>query len=79
MKKKIVENSIYSSMVSLLPFAVREFHKVKTGKKIVSLLLIFGGTNYALMWQYFSGYIQECRSVVQKNISRLQEESILPS
>lgn len=36
-------------MISLLPFAVREFHKVKTGKKIVSLLLIFGGTNYALM------------------------------
>jgi len=78
MKTKIVENSVYSSLVAMLPFAVREFHRVKSGPKILTVLAIFGSANYLLMRGYFEGYVEECRRVAQRNIGKLNEDSPIP-
>lgn len=79
MKTKIVESSVGSTIVSLLPFAVREFHRLKFLTKVGGVALLFVGTNYMQMRPYFEEYIEECRKVVQKNIAQLVEDSVLPT
>jgi hypothetical protein len=79
MKVKIVQSSVGSSVVSLVPFAVREFHKVKTMSKLLAVVVLFGGANYLQMRPYFSEYIVECGKVAQGNIGRLVDECRLPT
>jgi hypothetical protein len=75
---KILESSVGSSIFSLLPFAVREFHRMRPLVKVATVAGLFLGANYAQMRTYFAEYIEECRKVAQINIGKLGEESILP-
>ncbi len=75
LKTKIGENSVWSAVGALLPYGVREYHRLKTMVKVGTGLLIFCGINYYLMSTYFKDYIGECRKLAQKNISKLLEES----
>lgn len=75
LKSKVMENSVYSGLASLLPWAVREFHKLKTLKKLLGVALIFCGVDYCLMHPHFQDYIKECRRVAQRQIGKLMEET----
>ena len=78
LKVKILESSVGSSVVSLVPFAVREFHRMRPLVKLVTVGGLFVGANYAQMRTYFKEYVEECGRVAQSNIGKLVEDSILP-
>jgi hypothetical protein len=78
LRVKILQSSVGSSVVSLLPFAIREFHKARPVVKLVTVAGLFVGVNYTQMRGSFEEYIRECGRVAQKHIGKLMEESILP-
>lgn len=58
LRTKVMENSIYSGFASLLPWAIREFHRLKTIKKVLGVAVIFCGVDYCLMHPHFKDYIK---------------------
>lgn len=73
-----MQNSIQSTIASLLPFIVREFHRKRFMSKFLTVAGIFVGVDYLLMRGSFNEYISECRNVAQRNIEQLVEAVSLP-
>ena len=65
LKVKILQSSIGSSVVSMVPFAVREFHRKRPLLKFLTVAGLFVGINYAQMRPYFNEYIEECGRVAR--------------
>jgi hypothetical protein len=78
LRSLIVQKSVYSSIVSMTPFAIREFHRLKIMKRLLVAGGLFVGVDYLLMRKDFNQYIEECRKVAQRQIGKLMEESLLP-
>ena len=64
-KVKILQSSVGSSAVSVVPFAVREFHRTRPLLKFVTVAGLFIGVNYAQMRPYFNEYIELCGRVAR--------------
>jgi hypothetical protein len=78
LRVKILQSSAGSSVISLLPFVIREFHRARPMVKFITVAGLFAGANYALMRDSFEEYISECRKVAQRHIGKLMEDSALP-
>lgn len=78
LRVKILQSSVGSSVVSLLPFAIREFHSARPMVKFITVAGIFVSANYAQMRDSFEDYINECGKVAQRHIGQLMEDSALP-
>ena len=78
LRVKILQSSVGSSVVSLLPFAIREFHRARPIVKFMTVAGLFVGANYAQMRNSFKEYINECERVAQRHIGKLMEDSALP-
>jgi hypothetical protein len=55
----------------MLPFAVREFHRLKLLRRLVIAGIVFCGVDYLLMHNHFKDYIAECRKAAQRQIGKL--------
>ena len=57
LKRKIGESSVWSAIGALMPYGVREYHRIRTMGKVATGVLIFCGVNYYLMSADFREYI----------------------
>jgi hypothetical protein len=58
LRTKVMENSVYSGFASLIPWAIREFHRLRTLKKVLGVAVIFCSVDYCLMHSHFQDYIK---------------------
>jgi|JI9StandDraft_2_1071091.scaffolds.fasta_scaffold659918_1 hypothetical protein len=71
LRGKVLQNSVWSSIAGMVPWGVREFYKLGILKRLAVAGVIFCAVDYSLMHPYFMKYLEQCRTVAQKQIGRL--------